>query len=82
MVRGEVFGGTNRAFEATKTAEQNDYTMAIAQARQMCETITVRRVIRLGVGLGGVVRCANVYETLVATAKGEMEETLLRTGET
>jgi len=54
--RREVWGN-KRAFEATKTAEQNDYTMAIAQARQMCETITVRRVIRLGGWVGGGSLC-------------------------
>lgn len=56
--RREVLG-TNKAFEATKkNAEQNDYTMVIAQARQMCETDYGKTSDKIrGVGGGGGSLC-------------------------
>ena len=63
-------GITHKAGGATKNAEQSDYTMMIAQARQMCKRIMAKRVIRLGVLEGRKFAWANVYETFVETAEG------------
>jgi hypothetical protein len=66
---------TDKAVEATKNAEQIDYTMVLCKHSRCARQIMARRVIRLGVGkFGGRKSMRRWWQQ----PQGEMKETVER----